>query len=54
MDNAIMRNIHFLEETRLEARDALATIIHAYDAAGQPPIPTPLLAAIEHARKVIG
>lgn len=43
----------FVEDTRLEARDALRLIIATYDAAGAPPIPSPMLAAIEAARKVL-
>ncbi len=33
-------------------REALRTIIAAYDAAGSPPIPSAMLAAIEAARRV--
>lgn len=38
---------------QMTAQEALRTILHAYDAAGQPAIPTAMLAAIEQARKVV-
>ncbi len=44
----------FLEETRLDARDALSAIIAAYDKAKEDPatkIPTILMCAIEVARR---
>jgi len=41
------------EQGRRELEPALRAILHAYDAAGAPPIPSPMLAAIEAARKVL-
>ncbi len=46
----------FIEDTRLEARDALAAIVAAYDMAlaiEGTNIPTPLHAACEAARRVL-
>ena len=46
----------FVEDTRLQARDALAAIVAAYDAALADPqakMPTTLHAAIENARRVL-
>ena len=46
----------FVGDTRLEARDALAAVVVAYDAALADPqakMPTTLHAAIENARRVL-
>ena len=46
----------FVEDTRLEARDALEAVVVAYDAALADPqakMPTTLHAAIENARRVL-
>ena len=43
----------FMADTRLEARDALRTIIAARDLAPEVQIPTPLMCAIEAARRIV-
>lgn len=43
----------FVEDTRLEARDALAHIVAMHDRYPDAMLPTPLLAAIEAGRKVL-
>jgi len=48
-----MDRAEFLEETRLEARDALALIVAARDLDPEALIPTPLMVAIEAARRVL-
>ena len=48
-----MDNVEFLEDTRLEARDALALIVAARDLNPDALIPTPLMAAIEAARSIL-
>ena len=51
-----MDRTEFLEDTRLEARDALRQIIAAYDASLNregAKIPTMLMCAIECGRKVV-
>ncbi len=59
MDNALYAEIdrlRFVEDTRLEARDALGAIVKAYDAAltdAQVKMPTVLHFAIENARRVL-
>ncbi len=46
-------NREFLQDSHLEARDALRTIIAAADLTPDAQIPTPLMCAIEAARKVV-
>ena len=60
MDNALYAEldsrearISFLGDSMTEARDALRTIIAARDLDPDAPISTPLLAAIEHARRIV-
>lgn len=47
------RRLHFAQDMSLEARDALRTIIAARDLAPDAPIPTPLMCAIETARRIV-
>ncbi len=49
-----MSREEFLEDTRLEARDALAHIVAMADRYPEALLPTPLLAEIEAGRKVVG
>ena len=44
----------FVADSRLEARDHLRTILAAYAMAGEQPMPTPLVAAIEAAKRYMG
>lgn len=51
-----MSRTEFLEDTRLEARDALQAVIAAYDLAkadATARLPTSLMAAVEMARRVL-
>ncbi len=46
--------LRFLEDTRLEARDALEHIVAMADKYPEAMLPTPLLVAIEAGRRVVG